>query len=900
MRRLAWQVVLLLLVGGSGRPLVAQEVGEQLADRAPRFLLASAVTAKPIAVDAASVPVLRQRISVDLDDATLEQALTAITRDAGLRLVYSKGVVPLDSRVKLEASNITVAGALIEVLMGAGVDVMLTGKGQAVLVKRAPAGPVQLAPGSIVGRVTDKKSGTALAGATVVIEGSSRSATTGSDGRYRIADVAPGAYALRARYIGYAPATGSVTVGEGQEATADFGLEKSAQRLDEVVTTGTVVPTEVKALPTPISVITGDELEQKGYQRVDQVFRGDIPGAIAWDLSSADWHSLVAVRGASTITADPSIKTFIDGVEVANPTYIATIDPNSVDRIEIIRGPQASTLYGAGALSGVMQIFTKKGQFGLTRPEMTGKLSIGGVGGYGGSSTALRTDNSASVTGGGENASYNVGASYRRLGEWVANYHSTDWGASAGAQTLQGPFTLSGSARYFDKSFDVSSDPRFPSYAILFLPSYLTYRIRQQTYGVTAGVRATRNWHHTLTLGYDQSYFSTNQTQPQFTTPADSFLSASAAHAAKTSLLYHTDLNLRLLTAVTAVVTAGVNYDAFDYIQDYTFGATRTTGSLDGSTSAYYAPWTSTGYFGQMQLDIAERLFLTGGLRAERNASFGADYGTAWSPRVGAAYALGLGRTAVKLRASYGESIRAPDPGQRGTIVNPFAIQLANPALAPERQRGVDGGVEVYVGHASLGVTYYNQRAIDLIQYVTLPTPPGTLPTRQNRNISRVKNEGWEFEGRLPVGPVQLTGTYSITNSTIQELPPDYPAGDYQAGDRVRAVPHTSAGATITYSPFAQTTLSASMTHIGHWIENDWIALYGFYFGGDPYRGSNRAYWIEYPTVTKFTIGVSQQVAKGVQAFLRAENVGNTLRYEQYNASMPMPRTVIVGANVRY
>ncbi len=225
---------------------------------------------------------------------------------------------------------------------------------------------------------------------------------------------------------------------------------------------------------------------------------------------------------------------------------------------------------------------------------------------------------------------------------------------------------------------------------------------------------------------------------------------------------------------------------------------------------------------------------------------------------------------------------------------------MANPALAPERQRGADGGVDVYLGRASLGVTYYNQRAIDLIQYVTIPTPPGTLPTRQNRNISGVKNEGWEFEGRLPIGPVQLAGTYSITNSTIQELPPDYPAGDYQVGDRIRAVPRTSAGATITFSPFPQTTLSANMTHIGHWIENDWIALYGFYFGSDPYRGSNRAYWIEYPTVTKFTVGVSQQVAKGLTVFVRAENVGNTLRYEQYNANMPMPRSVIVGANVRY
>src|SRR5207244_5051475 len=137
--------------------------------------------------------------------------------------------------------------------------------------------------------------------------------------------------------------------------------------------TGTVVPTERKAIPTPISVVTSEDIERLNLQRVDQVFRGTVPGAIAWEQGPGnDYYSSVAVRGASALSIVPSVKTFIDGVEVAYPNGIATIDPNSIDRIEITRGPQASTLYGAGALSGVMQIFTKKGQLGLTRPEVTG------------------------------------------------------------------------------------------------------------------------------------------------------------------------------------------------------------------------------------------------------------------------------------------------------------------------------------------------------------------------------------------------------------------------------------------------------------------------------------------------------------------------------------------------
>ena len=133
---------------------------------------------------------------------------------------------------------------------------------------------------------------------------------------------------------------------------------------------------------------------------------------------------------------------------------------------------------------------------------------------------------------------------------------------------------------------------------------------------------STRAWQHTLTLGYDHNYYSYYSTQPRFTTPSDSLLSLNAENTSKVSLLYHTDVSMPLTRSVVAIMTAGVNYDAYDYLQSFTSGATVTTGAIDGSTSVSRTPWTSTGYFGQAQLAIADRLFLTGGLRAERNDNF--------------------------------------------------------------------------------------------------------------------------------------------------------------------------------------------------------------------------------------------------------------------------------------
>ena len=143
-------------------------------------------------------------------------------------------------------------------------------------------------------------------------------------------------------------------------------------------------------------------------------------------------------------------------------------------------------------------------------------------------------------------------------------------------------------------------------------------------------------------------------------------------------------------------------------------------------------------------------------------------------------------------------------------------------------------------------------------------------------------------------------GTYSITSSTIQALPPGYPAGRYQLGDQLLGVPHSYAGATITYSPVEKTTIVANLTHIGHWTNYDYVAEDSSSFGGQPSRGSPRAYWIEYPRVTKLALGVTQEVTRGLAAFVRAENVTNTLRFEQDNSQIPMPRTVVVGANLHY
>src|SRR6266487_7107701 len=106
-------VVLAATVLGGLAEASAQDLA--LAGRAPRFLFAERPEATPRRIDVRGVRVLRDRISLDLDGATLADALGAITRQTGLKFVYSADVVPADARVHLRAQEITVAAALTEI-----------------------------------------------------------------------------------------------------------------------------------------------------------------------------------------------------------------------------------------------------------------------------------------------------------------------------------------------------------------------------------------------------------------------------------------------------------------------------------------------------------------------------------------------------------------------------------------------------------------------------------------------------------------------------------------------------------------------------------------------------------------------------------------------------------------
>lgn len=878
----------------------ASEIGAQtlaLSDRGPRFLLAVASRTKPVEIDARSSTTLRRVVSLSLNEPTVGQLLASIERQTGLKFAFDRQLVPVAQPVSLRAEAISVEAALTAILSDTDVDVLLSSGRQVTLIRRRPTTAV-VAQGTITGRVTDSATMMSLSGAVVALDGTTHRVTTGSDGRYRITGIEAGSYTARARYIGYAPMAAAVTVSDSDEVTVDFALRASAQKLDEVVTTGTIVPTEVKALPTPISIVSATEIEQQNLVRVDQVFRGTIPGAISFDQGANDYASRVLVRGANTIYAFPSIKTYINGIEVANPLFIATIDPRSIERIEVTRGPQASTVYGSDASGGVMQIFTKTGT-AETKPEFSARAAVGAMQGQYSSGLPLRQDYSMAVTGGAAGFSYSVDGSYMSSGAWTPDYFSRSPSLTGTFRVVQGNLTADLTARYAAKTFAFANSPALSNLTFYSRPSFSRDVVEQQTYGLGLSYLATPRWQHNLILGFDGSAYGYHNTQARLTTPADTFLIVSNSNVKKASVRYNNAVSMPLGPSISSTFTSGLEYYNASAVSDYTGNATRTTGNIDGDHFVTDSPWDNTGFFGQVQVGVRDALFITGGLRGESSDKFGSDYGIAWSPRIGASFVHRLGPASVKWRAAYGNAIRGVEPSQKDAVPSAFQNQFANPLLGPERQEGWDAGVEAYFGdRITFGVTYYDQTAKDLIDQVYLDTQAAP-PVVQFQNVGEIKNKGWEFEATWSLGKLGFGGTYSRSTSTVRRLGPTY-TGDLVPGDQLLDVPKNTAGASVTFAPLDGMIMGGQLLHIGAKTGTDVIPLLGFFYGGDPYRGSGRDYWITYPSVTKFNLSVAQRLTQRFTAFVQVDNVGNNQRFEQDNATPPLGRVTTVGARFRY
>ena len=833
---------------------------------------------------------LERVVNVDLRDATVREALDEIHQSTGVDFNFETLVVnSLAQRVTFHDSHTTLARALGFVLRGTGL--VAQPFDSAIIVRQAP-------PSVVRGRVLNSHTGAPIPGATMVIVGLWQHGVTTDSGAVRMDSVPNGTFTVQARLVGYHPVSQTVTVTENSRQTVEFRVEQFTGELERVVVTGTIAPTLVADIPTPISVITSDQIQEQHLTSVDEIFRGQVPGSIAWDQGKDDYYSTISVRGINSFNVN-NIKTYIDGVEVADPAY-AAVDPNSIDHVEVIRGPEASTIYGSDASGGVMQIFTKHGERALgDHPVFNASASEGVVQDPAQPGAALEQRYDASLERAHGDASYDIGASYRHVGGWIPGYYSSDPGAYGGVRFDEQPVSVQLSARYLQRTFPVIESPALvatgvPAFA---KPQNETNTEHEQTYGVNVVYRPFDWWTHNLIIGYDRSDLSSVRTSPQRTSKTDTLLSLFDQATGKSSLAYNTSASASLSGTLHAVATAG--FDHYERSQDQV--GVELLPAVVGLASSPFAavnrnPVANTGTFGQIQFGALDQIFVTAGLRADMNNGFGAQYGVALAPRFGVSFVQPIGDIVFKARASYGSAIQPGLPAQRDSATLSGTVQRANPALAPERQDGGDAGVDIEFGHgATFSVTYYNQRAHDLIiQELLARTPQGTN-ILQYQNVGGIKNEGLEISGSLTWSILRWRAEYSYTSSKITDLGGDT-SGVYRVGDQALLVPLTSGGMTMSLTPWRGGSVSAGATYFGFWTGPDVVKEI---LPADSLLTA-RQDLKRWPGFVKFKLTIDQRISRRLAGWISVDNLSDNHAVEQAAAFVTPGRTTTVGLRFQY
>ncbi|MGH7717881.1 MAG: TonB-dependent receptor, partial [Gemmatimonadaceae bacterium] len=352
-------ILFVMCLGSAAGAIGAQELA--LSARGPRFLVASG-RGRVVEIEPATAPVFQRRVTLALEHTTVGEALAALGREAGIRLVYSRDVLDADAPTRIKVEGITVAAALTEILFGAGVDVVLSDVNRVTLAprqlpRRPPAGVVR-------GTVVDSASRVPIAGAQLAVVGTAARAVTGTDGQFTLPNVPAGEWTLQARRVGYRAAERSVRVEDGQTLSVDFALSQAASMLDEVIVAGSFLESSRREAPVPVTVLSEEEIHRPTRNRIDQLFRGDIPGVVGYDNGSFALGTAAFVRGSASLDDSNLLKVYVDGIETPANLLTSSIDLSSIERVELLRGPQASTIYGSNASGGVLLLFTKNGRRG--------------------------------------------------------------------------------------------------------------------------------------------------------------------------------------------------------------------------------------------------------------------------------------------------------------------------------------------------------------------------------------------------------------------------------------------------------------------------------------------------------------------------------------------------------
>ena len=515
-------------------------------------------------------------------------------------------------------------------------------------------------------------------------------------------------------------------------AAARAQVSRDTVHLPELVVTATRVPVSPNAVTASVTRITGEDLAARGVRFVLDALR-EVPGATVVPTGSFGGVTSLFLRGGQS----NYVKVLVDGVPVnrAGGAFDwSRLTTNNLDRIEVVRGP-ASVIYGSDAVSGVVQIFTRRGQ---GRPTIDTRAEVGTFG-------TVNWD--GGVSGGSQRIAYSADVSrFTTDGTYAFNNRYRNSVGSGSLRLHAAERTdVTLSARYSDNAYHFPTD-------FLGVPVDSNQMTADKDAVVSAELGQRLGSRMELRVSAGGSRAETNDDdRPDNAADTLGYGFASRSHAVARRGNVEARMNAFVTPFLTLTSGAQIERETEARRGETTsnFGAVETT-----PNTPFDSARTTAAFYGQAILDLARGFALNVNGRVDHNSAFG----TFVTYRAGAAYRFPTG---TRIRASVGRAFKAPTFCEQ-FCNEPFIV--GNAALTPERTLSWEAGAEQpLLGRLlTLFVTYFDPRFRNLVIY-------DGAAVRYVGRRDDVRTDGATFVSTLESLPayatVDLAATVDVTRS---------------------------------------------------------------------------------------------------------------------------------------
>ncbi len=506
---------------------------------------------------------------------------------------------------------------------------------------------------------------------------------------------------------------------------------------DVVVVTATRTPTPRGTAPVAVEVVTREEIEASGAERLDELLE-EQPGlqiestvvgtAIRMQGMNPE-HTLILVDGQRVLGRK-------DGV-----VDLSRFAVDDIERVEIVKGP-SSVMFGSDAMGGVVHIVTRSPE---QKPEVGAHVRVGTFG---------RVDATADLRVGSKTVKHKANAGYHRSNAWDLTPETLGTTASAYDQ-LDATYGIQ-----LQPSDDLQVDADISwmqrrARGIDSPPSGAVLDTRQFVDDHRASIRSwwTPGPDTKISARVSAGWFRAQFLADQRNAKASDSYSDDREQLTEATLQLDQSLGDHFLTLGVDTLAQGITSDRL-----------ASDGGGDGKADRQRIAVFAQDLWRLGEPSDGPTFTLAPGVRVSADTQFG----TAFVPRL----ATVLTVDPVTIRLSGGTGFRAPDFRELYLLFeNPgvgYVVQ-GDPELKPERSLNATASIDVAPSElGSVSLQVYANRIRDLI--ATGPSTPGELETFTYENIANATTQGFDLQGRLHPGPLHLEAGYAFVHARDVDL----------------------------------------------------------------------------------------------------------------------------------